>query len=74
MSADNIHFHIDENDEAHGEYHPHDGIIDIYLKGHMTEWGLYDTLVHELLHQAIEEQGEETTEKQDHWIIQQLGF
>ncbi len=70
----NIHFHSESNDEAHGEYTPHDGIIDVYLAGHMTIWGLLDTLNHEFLHQAIEESGQVTTEKQDHWMIQQLGF
>ena len=70
----NIHFHVDETDDTHGEYHTHDGIIDIFLQGHFTEFGLYDTIIHELLHQAIEETGTITTEKQDHWLIQRLCF
>lgn len=71
----NIHFHIGEGDDVHGEYHPHDGIIEIYLGGHLSEHGLLDTLTHELLHQAIEENCPDvTTEKQDHWIMQRLCF
>jgi hypothetical protein len=70
-----VHFNIAEGDEfLLGEYHSHDGSIEIWLEGHLTEWGLYDTLIHEALHKAIEEACDNTTEKQDHWAIQRLCF
>jgi len=70
-----MRIHIDESEDAHGEYHSHDGTTEIWLGGHLTIWGLFDTLVHESLHQAIEENSDQdTTEKQDHWVIQRLCF
>ena len=70
-----MRIHVDESDDAHGEYHSHDGTIEVWLGGHLTVWGLFDPLIHESLHQAIEENCErETTEKQDHWVIQRLCF
>ena len=65
-----------EESEVHGEFHPHDGTTEIYLAGHMTIWGLIDTLVHEALHEAIDNSMDdtETTEKQDHYIIPRLCF
>ena len=69
-----MRIHVEENEEALGEYHIHDGSTEIWLGGHLTIWGLFDTLVHEALHQAIEESVENTTEKQDHWAIQRLCF
>jgi hypothetical protein len=70
-----MHFHVGEGDDVHGEYSPYDGSIDIWLGGHYTIWGLFDTIIHEQLHQAIEENcPDSTTEKQDHWIIQRLCF
>ena len=30
------------------------------------------TLIHEILHAAIDDTGENTTEKQDHWMIPRL--
>lgn len=72
----NIRFHPEEGEEAFGEFSIHDGIIDVYLGGHRTIWGLYDTLIHEQLHEAIDwaTGDDETTEKQDHWIMQRLCF
>jgi hypothetical protein len=67
-------FHTEESDEALGEYYSYDGTTEIYLGGHLTEWGLYDTLIHEALHEAIEECIDDTTEKQDHWAIQRICF
>lgn len=69
-----IRFHSEEGEDAHGEFYSHDGTTEIYLGGHLTEWGLYDTLIHEALHEAIEECIDNTTEKQDHHIIQRLCF
>ena len=70
-----IRINIEES-EVHGEFHPHDGTTDIYLAGHMTEWGLIDTLIHEALHEAIDicMDDKESTEKQDHFIIPRLCF
>lgn len=70
-----MRFHVEDNDDAFGEYHSHDGTVDIWLGGHMTEFGLYDTILHEELHRIIEENCPcPTTEKQDHWVIQRLCF
>jgi hypothetical protein len=73
-----LRFHLEDNDEVHAEYHPALGIIDCYLSGHLTEWDLYGTEVHEELHRVIDEavgaDGLETTEKQDHWVIQRICF
>lgn len=69
-----IRFHAEEGEDSFGEFNTHDGITDIYLGGHMTEYGLYDTLIHESLHEAIEDCIDNTTEKQDHWAIQRLCF
>jgi len=71
-----LRIHVEEGDDVHAEYHSHDGTIEIWLQGHLTEFGLYDTLIHEQLHQAIEENSDPhiTTEKQDHYIIQRLCF
>jgi hypothetical protein len=70
-----IHFHTGEGDDVHGEYHSYDGVIEVYLGGHMTLYGLFDTIIHEQLHEAIEENSPDpTTEKQDHWVIQRLCF
>ena len=70
-----MRIHPEENEDAHGEYISHDGSIEIWLGGHLTIYGLLDTLIHEAMHQAIEENAEaDTTEKQDHWVIQRLCF
>ena len=70
-----MHFIIEEGDGVHGEYYPHDGEITIWLGGHTTYWGLIDTIVHEILHQAIEENcPDATTEKQAHWASQKICF
>ncbi len=70
-----MHFHVDAGEEfLLGEYHSHDGTIEIWLGEHLTEWGLIDTIIHEALHKAIEEACENTTEKGDHWAIQRLCF
>lgn len=69
-----IRFHTEEGDDAFGAFNTHDGITDVWLGGHLTEWGLYDTLIHESLHEAIEDCVAGTTEKQDHFIIQRLCF
>jgi hypothetical protein len=70
-----MHFHVDAGEEfLLGEYHSHDGTIEIWLGDHLTEWGLIDTIIHEALHKAIEEACENTTEKGDHWAIQRLCF
>jgi hypothetical protein len=65
-----------EESDVHGEFHPHDGTTEIYLGGHMTIWGLLDTIIHESLHEAIDNcmEDSETTEKQDHYIIPRLCF
>ena len=70
-----IKINVEEGD-VHGEYHPHDGTTEIYLAGHMTIYGLIDTLIHEAMHEAIDwGMGElESTEKQDHYIIPRLCF
>ncbi len=70
-----MRIHLEEGDEAHAEFHTHDGTTEIWLGGHLTIWGLFDTLVHEGLHEAIEDNTDTpTTEKQDHWVIQRLCF
>ena len=70
-----MHFTVEDNDEAFGEYFSHDGSMVIHLGGHLTLWGLFDTIIHESLHQSIEENcPDNTSEKQDHYIIQRLCF
>lgn len=68
-----MHITIDD-DEDFGEYYSHDGTTVLHLKPHLTIWGIYDTLIHEALHKAIEETDTMTSEKQDHFIIQRLCF
>ena len=66
---------VEEGDEAYAEFHTHDGTTELWLGGHLTIWGLFDTLIHEGLHEAIEDNTyQPTTEKQDHWVIQRLCF
>lgn len=55
-----------------GEYTPHDGSILINLSSMENREAFIVTLIHEALHKAIDETGELTTEKQDHYIIPQL--
>ena len=55
-----------------GEYTPHDGSILINLASMENRDAFMVTLIHEVLHRAIDETGENTTEKQDHYIIPQL--
>jgi len=70
-----LHFTVEGNEENYGEYFGYDGTITIHLAEHITIWGLFDTINHELIHQAIEENCDhDTTEKQDHYIIQRLCF
>ena len=52
-----------------GEYYPHDGTILINLNSMESGEAFMVTLEHEILHKLIEETGEDTTEKQDHFII-----
>ena len=55
-----------------GEYTPHDGSILLNLSSMENREAFIVTLIHEVLHRAIDESGEITTEKQDHYIIPQL--
>lgn len=55
-----------------GEYYPHDGTILINLNSMENGEAFIVTLTHEVLHKLIEETGEETTEKEDHWVIPRL--
>lgn len=71
-----MQFHVGSNDNAHAEFHPHDGSTDIYLGDILTLWDLIATIVHEELHRVIDEavHPDETTESQDHWAIQRICF
>lgn len=73
-----MRIHVEEGEDSFAEYHPHDGTTEWWLGGHLTEWDLTGTEVHEELHRVIDEaigdDGIETTEKQDHYIIQRLCF
>jgi len=69
-----IHFIVDKEQEISGEYWTHDGIIVINLALIDSPYELISTLLHEELHRCIEEAGEVTTEKQDHYIIPRLLF
>ena len=55
-----------------GEYTPHDGTVLINLNSMENGDAFIVTLTHEILHKMIDESGEDTTEKQDHYIIPQL--
>ncbi len=76
LGEESMHYNIEDNDDAQGEYYSQDGSTVIHLAGQLTLWGLYDTLIHESLHEQIEENSDPdvTTEKQDHYIIQRLCF
>ena len=70
-----IRFVIDKDTDTScnfGEYTPHDGSILINLNSMENDLAFIVTLIHEVLHRAIDETGEITTEKQDHYIIPQL--
>ena len=69
-----IHFIVDKEQEISGEYWTHDGIIVINLALIDSPYELISTLLHEELHRCIEESGEITSEKQDHYIIPRLLF
>jgi hypothetical protein len=73
-----VHIEPGDSDESMAEFYPYDGSTTWWLGGHLTEWDLTGTEVHEEMHRIIEEclgnDGIETTEKQDHWIIQRLCF
>jgi len=71
-----IHFIADTDDESHGEFYSHDGSTTIWLGGLLTIWDLIGILVHESLHDVLEQASDpdETSEKQDHYIIQRLCF
>ena len=55
-----------------GEYTPHDGSILLNLASMESREVFMVTLIHEILHAAIDDTGENTTEKQDHWVIPRL--
>ena len=67
-----VRFVIDRDTETScnfGEYTPHDGSILINLNSMENGDTFIITLIHEVLHKCIDETGELTTEKQDHWVI-----
>jgi len=72
----NYHFVIDENvgdlDCIYGEFFEYDGVCVINLAKVDSINTLIGTLDHEYLHLAINETGELTSEKQDHYIIPKL--
>jgi len=69
---------LEENEEVDAEFHSHIGEIDYFLPNILTEYTLDGLFIHEELHRIIDEivttDGFETTEKQDHYIIQRLCF
>ena len=72
-----MHFIIDSDREMEcnfGEYWSHDGVVIINLANMDSIYELISTILHEELHRCIEETGEVTSEKQDHYIIPRLLF
>ena len=72
-----MHFIIEserEMDCNFGEYWSHDGTVTINLALIDSPYELISTILHEELHRCIEETGEVTSEKQDHYIIPRLLF
>ena len=72
-----MHFIIEpdqETDCTFGEYWSHDGTVTINLALIDSPYELISTILHEELHRCIEETGEVTSEKQDHYIIPRLLF
>lgn len=69
---------LEEDNEVDAEFHSHNGEIDYFMGNILTEWTFDGLQVHEELHRIIDEiatvDGFETTEKQDHYIIQRLCF
>jgi hypothetical protein len=72
-----MHFIIEPDQEMNcnfGEYWSHDGTIILNLALIDSPYELISTILHEILHRVIEETGEITSEKQDHYIIPRLLF
>ena len=72
-----MHFIIDSDREMEcnfGEYWSHDGTVIINLANVDSIYELISTILHEELHRCIEETGQVTSEKQDHYIIPRLLF
>jgi len=74
---DNIHFIIDSDKEMEcdfGEWHMYDGQIIVNLAMIDAPEELIITIVHEVLHDLIDwaVYPQETTEKQDHYIIPRM--
>ena len=72
-----MHFIIElerEMDCNFGEYWSHDGTVTINLALIDSPYELISVILHEELHRCIEETGEVTSEKQDHYIIPRLLF
>ena len=73
----NIQFVIDDHEKSckysdvHGEYHDHDGavIVNLFQQDSLL---VVHTIIHEVLHKAINETGIITSEEQDHNIIHKL--
>lgn len=72
-----MHFIIEPDQETNctfGEYWSHDGTVIINLALIDSPYELISTIIHEELHRCIEETGEVTKEKQDHFIMPRLFF
>lgn len=72
-----MHFIIDSDREMEcnfGEYWSHDGTVIINLANVDSIYELISTILHEELHRCIEETGQVTSEKQDHYIIPRMLF
>jgi hypothetical protein len=72
-----MHFIIEPDQETEctfGEYWSHDGTVIINLALIDSPYELISTIIHEELHRCIEETGEVTKEKQDHFIMPRLFF
>ena len=67
-------FDFKEDPDDFGEYRDYDDVIKIFVEKLDSWWALIGTIVHEDLHRAIVNAGEETREEQDHFIIKLLCF
>jgi hypothetical protein len=63
-----------EDSENFGEYDPVEDIIYLNMPKMDSDYALIGTIIHEDIHKAIVNSGEETNEEQDHWVIKKLLF